>query len=211
MKITKLEHSGIIFEKNGQKIVCDPVEFTVTLPDLQNVAAVILTHKHGDHYQKDHLAKILAANPEAIVFTTSDTAPEIPGAHIVHAGDTATVADFSLKFFGQNHAPIVPGVIPCENIGVVIDERFVNPGDSFDIPDSSQPAVLFVANAAPWCKINEAMEYVKAVKPQIVIPFHNALLSELGESINNNWLNAACKEAGSELKNLAIGESIEID
>lgn len=211
MKITKLEHSGLIFEKNEQKIVCDPVEFTTTLPNLQNVVAVIITHKHGDHYQKEKLAEIIAANPNAIIFTTSDTAPAIPGARVVRAGDTAEVADFSLKFFGQNHASIVPGVIPCENIGVIIDERFVNPGDSFDIPENTQPTVLFVANAAPWCKISECMDYIKTVKPQIAIPFHNALLSELGESISDNWLNTACKEAGSEFKALKVGESIEVD
>lgn len=37
-----------------------------------------------------------------------------------------------LRFFGHNHAAIVPGKVPCRNIGVVVNEKLVNPGDSFD-------------------------------------------------------------------------------
>lgn len=34
MQITKLEHSGMIVEKDGKKLVFDPVEFAETLPEL---------------------------------------------------------------------------------------------------------------------------------------------------------------------------------
>ena len=49
MKITKLEHSGLVIEKDGQNLVFDPVEFTGIIPKIENVAAVVITHKHGDH------------------------------------------------------------------------------------------------------------------------------------------------------------------
>ena len=55
MKFTKLEHSGCVVEKDGLKIVCDPVEFERGLPDLENVAANINTHKQGDHLQLEKL------------------------------------------------------------------------------------------------------------------------------------------------------------
>ena len=63
MKITKLEHSGMILEKNGRKIVFDPVEFENKLPELDNVVAVVITHKHGDHLQVEKLNEIVAKNP----------------------------------------------------------------------------------------------------------------------------------------------------
>lgn len=37
MKLTKLEHFGCVIEKDGLKVVCDPVEFETILPELNNV------------------------------------------------------------------------------------------------------------------------------------------------------------------------------
>ena len=59
MKITKLEHSGVTIEKDGKVLVFDPVEIMEKLPDFENVVAVIITHKHGDHYQLDKITEIL--------------------------------------------------------------------------------------------------------------------------------------------------------
>lgn len=211
MKITKLEHSGIIFEKDGKKVVCDPVEFTEKLPELEKVVAVVVTHKHGDHLQTEKLKEILEKNPEARVFTTSDAASEVPCAKTVRNGDKVKVDEFELEFFGKNHALIIPGVVPCENIGVVIDGKYANPGDSFDVPgDLDEVEVLFVPSAAPWCKVSEGMEYIKTVKPKIVVPVHNAVLSSLGDGFNNNWLRVAAEEIGAGFNALKTGESLEV-
>ena len=211
MKITKLEHSGIIFEKDGKKIVCDPVEFMEKLPEMENVVAVIITHKHGDHLQLEKLNEILENNPEARVFTAPDAVSDISRAEAVRNGDEVKVGEFELKFFGKNHAEIIPGVVPCENIGVVIDGEYVNPGDSFDVPENlDEVKVLFVPSAAPWCKVTEGMEYIKTVKPKNVVPVHTAVLSDLGDGFNNNWLRVAAEEVGAELKALKASESFEI-
>lgn len=214
MKITKLEHSGIMVEKDGKKIVCDPVEFTQKLPEMENVVAIVITHKHGDHLQPEKLLEILEKNPQARVFTAQDVEIEGVGAGEIERVEPDVEWDldgFDLKFFGENHAEIVPGKVPCQNIGVVIDDKVINPGDSFDMPPiSEQVMVLLVPSAAPWMKVHEGMEYIKAVKPEKVIPVHNAVSSELGNGFNNNWLKAACEEAGAELVALGVGESIEV-
>lgn len=59
MKFTKIEHSGCVVEKDGLKIVCDPVGFERSLPELENVVAIIITHKHGDHLQLEKLSAVL--------------------------------------------------------------------------------------------------------------------------------------------------------
>ena len=207
MKIIKLEHSGIIVEKDGQNIVFDPVEFASTIPAIENVVAIIITHQHSDHFQQEVVAKILAANPNAQIFTTSDTAPRIANAIIVGAGDSRTVGGFKLDFFGKDHAAIVPGQIPCENIGVVVDDSFVNPGDSFDLPNV-QAKVLFTPISAPWLKIVESMDFIEKAKPQIVIPAHDALLSKLGEQISGNWVKKACETVGATYAELKPGNTI---
>ncbi|MBO7560514.1 MBL fold metallo-hydrolase [Candidatus Saccharibacteria bacterium] len=210
MEITKLEHSGIVITKAGKRIIFDPVEFEKTVPAFDNVVAVIITHKHSDHFQPAVLNRILGANPSAKVFTTSDTAPLINNAIVVKAGDTYNVDGFKLDFFGKDHAAIVPGQIPCENIGVVVDDSVVNPGDSFDLPANIEPQLLFVPTAAPWLKIVESMNYIEKAKPKMVIPIHDALLSELGETISNNWVKKACESEASEFVYLNPGESREI-
>lgn len=211
MKFTKLEHSGCVIEKDGARIVCDPVEFGTSLPELDNVVALVITHKHGDHLQPEKIAAILDRNPGVRIFTAVDTASDIPNAEAVNNGDVVNVGGFELRFFGENHAAIVPGKTPCQNIGVVVDGKIVNPGDSFDMPnDVVRPEILLVPSSAPWCKVCEGMEYIKLVQPKLAVPVHNAVLSELGNGFNNNWLRVACEEVGAELAPLKIGESVEI-
>ena len=209
MNITKLEHSGIIIEKDGKRIVFDPVEFTNRLPRIENVVAVVITHKHSDHLQPEVLARIINDNPEAKVFTTSDAAPLIGGAIAVKAGDVHELDGFKLEFFGKDHAAIIPGQIPCENIGVVVDDAIVNPGDSFDLPDA-QVNLLLVPVAAPWLKTHESMDFVEKVKPKVVTPIHDALFSELGKAINSNWIKKVCGNVGAEYKELEPGEWLNL-
>ena len=207
MKITKLEHSGIIIEKEGRRIVFDPVEFVEKLPKLESVIAIIITHKHGDHLQPEVIKKIQDDNPSVKIYTTDEVVSLIDGAVAVSNGDSFEIGGFKLSFFSKNHAAIIPGQIPCKNIGVVVDGKVVNPGDSFDLPNVNTE-VLLVAISAPWLKIAEAMDYVEAVKPKIVIPVHDALLSEFGKSISDNWMKKACDKMGAEYKELNSGESV---
>ncbi len=212
MKITKLEHSGIVLEKSGSKVVFDPVEFEKSLPNLEEVVAIIITHKHGDHLQKDQIERILRQNPTAKLFAVGDAGEDLPEAELLAADEVLEISSFTLRIFGHDHAEIVADEVPCQNIGVVVDEMLVNPGDSFDLPEMDrQIEVLLVPSAAPWCKVSEGMEYIKLAKPKMVIPVHNAVLSELGNNFNNNWLKKACDEVGAELKVLAVGESAEIE
>ena len=207
MEITKLEHSGIVIEKDGERIVFDPVEFNKTIPRLNNVVAVIITHKHSDHLQIEVIKKIIRDNSDAKIITTSDAASFIEDSIIAKAGESYEIGGFKLDFFGKNHAAIIPGQIPCENIGVVVNGSIMNPGDSFDYPDIGAK-VLFVPISAPWLKIAESMDFVDRVKPQIVIPVHDALLSDLGKSISDNWMKRACDKAGAEYRDLSFGENV---
>lgn len=211
MKLTKFDHSCVVLEKNGQKLVFDPVELGTTLPAFDNVVAVIITHKHGDHLQPEIVSAILDRNPEAEILTVADAVVEFDHATVVKDGDSINLGGFDLRFFGGDHGAIVPGEVPCDNIGVVVDEMIVNPGDSFDIPaDIAQPALLLVASAAPWCKMAESMDYIRAMQAKMVVPVHNALLSEFGNGVYNGWLRRACEGVGGEFAPLDSGEEVEL-
>lgn len=214
MKLTKLEHSGLLIEENGVRIVCDPVEFERKLPGLNNIAAIIITHKHNDHYQPEILQKIVADNPDVRIFAPHDIGTDEIGGRTVEkvaANTELNLENFNLEFFSKDHAEIVAGQVPRVNLGVVINDSIVNPGDSFDLPTGIKNIeLLCVPIAAPWLKIPESMNYIKIAKPKAALPVHNALLSPLGEKISNNWLKNACDEIGVNYVNLEIGEYIEI-
>ncbi len=211
MQLTKLEHSGIILEKADKKIVFDPVEYAATLPELHNVVAIIITHAHSDHLQPEKISAILDNNPTAKVFAPADALTLLPNAIVVAGGDEINLEGFNLKFFGKDHASVFAGKVPCQNIGVVVDNLLTNPGDSFDLLElNGQVRTLLVPEVAPWAKISETIEFIKIAKPQFVIPVHDALLSPMGKTIYDNLLNATCAENGFNFAPLSIGESMDI-
>lgn len=211
MQVTKLEHSGMILDKGGKKIVFDPVEYTATLPELHDVVAIIITHAHADHLQPERIAAIMDLNPEAKIYAPEDALALSPNAAVVAGGDEIDIEGFNLKFFSKDHASVFAGKIPCRNIGVVVDDKLTNPGDSFDLLElDGVVETLLVPEVAPWAKISETIEFMKIAKPKIVIPVHNALLSEMGKNIYDNLLRGACAEMGAEFAPLSIGESIDI-
>lgn len=212
MKIIKLEHSGLVLDKQGKKLVFDPVEIAESLPELDEVVAVVITHKHGDHYQPESLKKVLARSVDARVFVPEDMADEIPGSEVMRPGDAVSLDDFQLNFFGGEHANILPGVVPCQDLGVVVDGWFVNPGDSLIVPSGvKMPRVLCVPTAAPFLKTCEAMSYIEVMQPEMVIPVHDAVLSSFGKNIYNGWLGSVCQKVNAELKVLDTNESVLVD
>lgn len=211
MQLTKLEHSGIVLEKNGKKLVFDPVEYAETLPDLTNVVAIVLTHVHPDHLQTERISAIMDLNPEAKIFAPEDAASILPNAILVAGGDEAEVEGFQLKFFGKDHASVLAGKVPCQNVGVVVDDKLTNPGDSFDLLElNGAVEALLVPEVAPWTKMSETVEFMKIAKPKFVIPVHDAILSPMGKNIYNGLLQAACDQNGYEFAPLSVGESMEL-
>ncbi len=211
MQLTKLEHSGIILDKDGKKLVFDPVEFAATLPELHDVVAIVITHVHSDHLQPEKIAAMLDLNPNAQVFAPADASEILPNATIVAGGDELDVEGFNLKFFGKDHASVLAGKVPCANIGVVVNDRLTNPGDSFDLLDlNGAVEALLLPEVAPWTKMSETLEFLKIAKPKFAVPIHDALLSEMGKNIYDNLLRAGCAEIGAEFVPLSIGESFDI-
>jgi len=211
MNITKFDHSTFYIEKDGHGLLFDPVEHTTNLPEFTNLDVIIITHKHGDHFQPELLHKILVANPNAKVFTTSDNSSAIPNAIVVKPSDKVDEGAFKLEFFGSNnHAAIYNGEIPCENIGVIVDGTVVNPGDSFDVPNLATIPVLLVPISAPWLKTEESIKYIESLRPQIAVNAHDGLLSKMGLNITNNWIEQKAAIVGTVYKYCKPGESFSI-
>lgn len=211
MKITKYEHACIVLEEQGKKLIIDPGNFTKDFGDLHDIAAIVITHIHPDHFYPEHISAIMGTSPGIPVFTTTDVATEWKTgiATPVKMGDEHTAGPFTLRFYGDTHAEIHSSVPRQQNTGVLVNNTFYYPGDSFTAPNTPV-AVLAVPAAAPWLKASEAMDFVATVAPSTrCFRTHDAHLSERGLASIDNWLTYAAERANVRYNPLAPGESFE--
>lgn len=211
MKLTKYQHACFTLEDQGKYIVIDPGIFSNSLPEIRDTVAVILTHSHPDHVDVAKIKQLQAQNAEIIVYGTADTQEAYADLNIsvVGAGDVVTAEPFTLQFFGGQHAEIHNSRAVHQNVGVFINNQVFYPGDSFIKPDDAV-TVLLLPIAAPWMKVGEAMDYLETVKPQQVIPTHDAVLSKEGQDIHDMWLKQSAERANTKYHRLQPGESVDV-
>ena len=118
-----------------------------------------------------------------------------------------TVGGIKIEVIGGDHAVIYDGLPGIPNVGYVIDDgAFLHPGDSFVRPDRAID-VLGVPTAAPWLKLSEAIDYVRAVAPRVVLPIHEALLAPQGAELMLGWIERAAPD-GTTLVRPVPGEHL---
>lgn len=206
MKITKYEHSCMVLDNGENRLVIDPGVYS-QFGENKNIAAVIVTHIHNDHFDMTKLTEIAKENPGAQFFGPPSVARQATRVNMtpVVLGDVQDPGGFRLKFFGDRHELFRD----IENIGVLVNETFFYPGDSFSRPDIPIK-VLALPAAAPWLRVPDAANYLEICKPKQAFPVHNALLSEIGESIHYRIINEAVQITGTDWHVLRPGESIEV-
>src|SRR5690606_15857981 len=99
MKITKYEHACLLIEEQGTRVIIDPGNFSPSISnDCDNIAAVVVTHVHADHFDPEKLQAILAKNPACQIFTTQEVANEFgQKATAVQAGQTVKLENIKLE------------------------------------------------------------------------------------------------------------------
>lgn len=209
MQITKYEHACLILEKAGQRIVIDPGVYTRPIDDLNNVAAIVITHMHDDHCNEDQIDRILKSSPQAKIYGTDEVCNRLANYETVatHHGDFYIEGGFTLEFFGDLHAEIHRSIPLLQNCGVMVDDRLYYPGDSFTQPDRPVE-VLACPTSAPWLKISEVMDFVSAVRPKNCFPTHNVHLSEVGHELNNGRVKQVVEAGGGIFKFATPGETL---
>ena len=212
MKITKYGHACVVLEEQGQKLIIDPGNFAPMLGDLSNVVGVVITHVHADHFDPGNIAKILASNPEVRVWGTGEVSELLgnPKIQVVTDGDTGEAGPFNMRFYGELHAVIHADFPRNQNVGVLVNDSFYYPGDSFTVPAGVTVKTLALPVSAPWLKLGEVIDFLQAVKPTQCFPTHNALLSDLGHASVNKWIGQICEEQGIAFTYLKSGESLEV-
>jgi len=203
MKLTKYEHACFTLETAGEVLVVDPGSFTNDFVVTDNIAAIVVTHEHADHFNPDKLAAIYAKNPNAVFVSLPAIVDKLPGhkSHAVRPGDKVDIGPFRLRFFGGKHALIHVSLPLIDNLGVLINETVYYPGDSFTLPNTPVD-VLALPVGAPWLKLSETMDFLTAIKPLLVFPTHDAVLSDIGKALPDNLLPAIAEKVGAEYKRI---------
>ena len=200
-------------QKSGSTIIIDPGAFTTPLNDVTGVIAIVVTHEHADHWTPEQLRRILERNPDARIFGPGGVAAAVVDHDLtvetVKNGDELQVGPFSLKFIGEKHAVIHESIPVIDNVAVLIDDSFYYAGDSFTLPNVPIDT-LAAPIGAPWLKVGEAIDYVLAVAPRRAFPVHEAVLSQIGISINSERLESATQQGGGEYVKLAAGQSLDL-
>ena len=199
MKITKFEHACFAVTKNDQSIIIDPGGWTTNLNVPEGVVAVIITHEHQDHLDANHLQAIAAKNPNMVVIAHEDITTLIEGLKTmpVVANEGMKIGHFELEFFGGQHATIIESLPSVANLGVLINQRLYYPGDSFTIPEDRTVELLALPVSAPWMKFSEAVDFVMKVKPKMIFPTHDAILSQVGKGLVDSMVPRMTESTGA--------------
>jgi len=211
MRLTKYEHAEMVLEVADQRIIIDPGSFSLPLGDVGDVVAVVITHEHADHWTPEQLDRIIERNPEAAIYGPPGVVAAAAGYDVtsVKDGDVIEAGPFTLAFYGEKHAVIHSSIPVIDNVGVLVNDRFYYPGDSFSVPPVAVDT-LAAPVGAPWLKISEAMDFVLAVAPKRALPAHEMVLSVAGKGLSNQRLSWAVEQGGGEYFVLEPGESIDL-
>ena len=203
MKLTKFPHACLRIEQDGAVLVVDPGVFSDPGAALRGADAVLITHEHADHVDVDALKAFSGA-----VYAPAEVAAQLGGSEVtaVSPGDTFTAAGLEVQVFGDRHAHIHEDVPDIPNNAYLIGGKVYYAGDAFSLP-GVEVETLFVPIGAPWMKLAEAIDYVRAVAPQRAHPTHDAVLSTAGQGISDNWLTQRGHTAYSRLD---IGKPIDL-
>ncbi|MEU8229510.1 MBL fold metallo-hydrolase [Actinoplanes sp. NPDC048967] len=211
MRVTKFTHSCLRLEGGDAVLVVDPGAFSERSA-LTGADAVLITHEHFDHLDVDGLVDTVAQRPDLRVFAHPDVLPKLTAvADVVtgvEAGTEFTAAGFTVRAYGGQHAVIHPEIPRIANLGFLIADdsgSVYTPGDSFTAPDEHVDT-LFVPLNAPWLKLSEAIEFVRAVKPGRAFALHDSLLTETGAQVSDGHLE---RLGGTRYARVAPGTTLD--
>jgi L-ascorbate metabolism protein UlaG (beta-lactamase superfamily) len=190
VKITHLGHSCVLVETADSRLLIDPGAFTQGFEELTDLDAVLVTHQHFDHLDVERLPVLLEANPQAQLLTEGEVAAELEKVGIeaspVHVDAEVAIGPVTVTGVGGIHAEIHADIPRIGNVGLMIaaagEPTFFHPGDAYQATPTGVD-VLGLPISAPWAKISETVNFVRAVGPGRLFPIHDVLLAPAGRNL----------------------------
>ena len=212
MELTKHGHAFVVLSVDDRRLVIDPGVFTDP-GALAGASAVLVTHEHPDHFAADRVRAALDEDPALEVWTNPSVAGQLEGlggrVHVVGDGDALTVAGFDVHVHGELHAVIHPEIPRTRNVGFLVQGQVFHPGDALTVPDEPV-ATLLLPLHAPWSKVSELIDYVRAVDADQAFAVHDGLLNDAGLGVVGGLLGERGPGTPTPFSRLAPGDSVEL-
>jgi L-ascorbate metabolism protein UlaG (beta-lactamase superfamily) len=109
---------------------------------------------------------------------------------------------------GERHALIHRDIPQVTNVGYLVGGSVYHPGDAYHVP-GAPVATLLVPTSGPWTKLSEAVDWVRAVKPDTMIQIHDVMLSETGQQSVARFMSPGMLTEVA-LTLLPAGESMDV-
>ena len=187
MKISHQGHSCVLIEKEGTRVLFDPGTFAFDVNnkkpvDFTEINALLLTHEHADHTEPEIIKQIMSVNPECTVYTNGSIANILANhqitATVVSPKQSVSVGPFNITAVDCPHEEL-PIPVP-ESIGFLIDDTVLHPSDCLHPTLTKNPKILLAPASAPWATANDVLDFVERMKPEIVMPIHDAVYRSPG-------------------------------
>lgn len=203
MKVTYLGQAGLLFEKNGFKIMIDPyLSDSVEKINPKNYRRVpvdesffkikpdvmIFTHNHLDHYDPETVSHFIDENSNITVLAPKsvwDEVRKIGGSNNYILFNRHTEwSENGIKFTAvkAEHSDITP-------IGVIIDDgerKYYVTGDTLyneeifgDIPSDIYALFLPVNGVGNNMNMTDAARFVKRINAERTVPIHIGMFDEI--------------------------------
>jgi L-ascorbate metabolism protein UlaG (beta-lactamase superfamily) len=212
MRVTRFGHSAVLVEAAGQRVLIDPGAFSSQDAfEVEGLDAIVVTHQHADHLDRDRVGMLLDRNPGAVRLSDPDTATMVDGFTAHSDGDVTELGTITITGVGTTHAEILPVIPRVTNTGVLItadgEPTLFHPGDAYaSAPDGVD--VLAAPLSAPWTKVSETVEFVRRVNPRVVFPIHDAGVTPLMHGIY--WGHLSTHAGVEDPRNLDPTESASL-
>ncbi len=203
MKITHLGQAGLLFEKNGFRIMIDPyLSNSVEKIEPKNYRRVavdesffdvkpdvmIFTHNHLDHYDPETVERFITKDSNILVLAPKsvwDVVRKIGGNNnyvLFNRHTSWTESGMRFTAVKAEHSDITP-------IGVIVDDgekKYYVTGDTLyneeifeDIPDDIYALFLPVNGVGNNMNMVDASRFAKRVSAQKTVPIHIGMFDEL--------------------------------
>ncbi|KHL11134.1 L-ascorbate metabolism protein UlaG (beta-lactamase superfamily) [Mumia flava] len=214
MRITRFGHAALLVETDRTRVLIDPGTFSLDAAfDLTDLDAVVVTHQHPDHVDPTRVGRLVGANSSARLLAEPQTVASLRGFGVWEATAaevTYEVGDVTLTGVGFLHAVIHPDIPTIGNVGVLVEHdgtRLLHPGDSYASAPLEVDA-LAVPLSAPWAKVSETVDFVRAVSPRVVFPIHDSLLTESAHAMY--WARVSEMSGVADARAVAADGSLEV-